>query len=478
MDRKLWVKRISFALSLMALGGMVTFIYLKHNPHELPPPGTLVEINGAAARVSLPGDLFDTTDDQFALARAAEIIHVLGAFYHRELDGTEIANLIIRGLTGVDPHTYVLDATAAQIREEETRGEFGGIGAELSSEFKTVNNVKGLRVNNVMDDTPSAHAGMQAGDVITHVDGHPTADMTGAEVLKKIRGDVGTSLTLTLMREGMSGPIEMKIRRAIIKLPIVKSELIKDTGFGYARIATFSAPVSQDLRDAVRKLNIRNGGPLKGLVIDLRRNPGGLLASQTPGKREGVDGLLDEFLVPSRYAQNNERMGTISMESRGEIYPQLSIGGDVDLIDGAPLLVLIDFASASASEIAAGVLQMYGRAVIAGVSRSYGKGTVQTLIPLNSGGVIGLTTAQYLIGPKGCEQPVQGRGVTPDIMLKPNHDEATALANTKFEETLAGALSTSTVSSEGCVYHFEVSSEHKAAAYEMLKALELEPLNH
>ena len=296
----------------------------------------------------------------------------------------------IRGmLSGLDPHSAYLDEDEFNELRVGTSGEFGGLGIEVGMEDGFV------KVIAPIDDTPAARAGIEAGDLIIRIDDQAVKGLSLDEAVKLMRGKPGTKVTLQILRKGREAPFKITIERAVIKTVSVKSRFL-EPGFAYLRLSQFQATTASDLRKAIAKLKRAGKGGLKGLVLDLRNNPGGVL--------QAAVAVADAFL----------REGTI-VYTKGRVKDsQLRFeAGPDDLIDGAPMVVLVNGGSASASEIVAGALQDHRRAVVMG-QQTFGKGSVQTIIPINDKTAIKLTTARYFT-PNG--RSIQAEGIRPDIVL-------------------------------------------------------------
>ncbi len=296
----------------------------------------------------------------------------------------------VRGmLTGLDPHsTYLGDEEYKELKEGTT-GQFGGLGIEVSMEDGYV------KVVSPIDDTPASKAGIQAGDLIIKLDERPVKGMSLAEAVKIMRGEPGSEITLTVVREGAQVPLKITIARAVINVKSVKSRML-EPGYAYIRISSFQSKTDQNLIDAIKELTQNGKSPLKGLVLDLRNNPGGVL--------DAAVGVSDAFLTSGLIVYTEGRIK--NSEMRFNASPD-------DLIKGAPIVALINAGSASASEIVAGALQDQHRAIIMG-EKSFGKGSVQTVLPTSNGGAIKLTTARYYT-PSG--RSIQAEGIEPDVVL-------------------------------------------------------------
>jgi carboxyl-terminal processing protease len=304
-------------------------------------------------------------------------------------DDTLIEGAINGMLTALDPHSNFLNAKNFTDMKVQTRGEFGGLGIEVSMENGLV------KVVSPIDDTPAANAGLKPGDLITHLDGAPVQGLTLPEAVEKMRGPVNSDITLTVRREGRD-PFDVKLTRAIIKIRSVRSHLI-DKDIGYIRITSFNEQTDVNLNNAMKKLKQEAGKKLAGIVLDLRNDPGGLL--------DQAVAVSDAFL---------ERGEIVSTRGRRSDDAQRYNARPGDIASGLPIVVLINGGSASASEIVAGALQDHHRAVVMG-TKSFGKGSVQTIIPLAGRGAMRLTTARYYT-PSG--RSIQARGIDPDIVVE------------------------------------------------------------
>ncbi|HOW63274.1 MAG TPA: S41 family peptidase, partial [Candidatus Contendobacter sp.] len=270
-------------------------------------------------------------------------------------------------------------------------GEFGGLGIEVGQEDGF------LKVIAPIDDTPAQRAGIRAGDLIIRLDDVSVKGMALSDAIQRMRGKPNTAITLTIVREGVRKPLKIRLIREVIQVRSVKSRLL-EPGFGYLRITQFQAKTAQNLRQALQEVEQQNKGPLRGVVLDLRNNPGGVL--------NGAVDVADDFLEDGAIVQT---------KGRGDGSDQSFKATPGDLLKGAPLVVLVNGGSASASEIVAGALQDHHRALILG-ERTFGKGSVQTILPLGNGTAVKLTTARYYT-PNG--RSIQAQGIEPDIKLKP-----------------------------------------------------------
>jgi carboxyl-terminal processing protease len=311
--------------------------------------------------------------------------------YVVDVDDKELIENAIRGmLSGLDPHSSYLDAEQFTELQVGTTGQFGGLGIEVGMENGFV------KVIAPIDDTPAQRAGVQSGDLVIRLDDTPVKGMTLNEAVKVMRGEPGSDIELTIVREGLDQPLKITITRDVIKVKSVRARML-EPGFGYLRISQFQSKTAENMVDAITDLNKENKAPLRGLVLDLRNNPGGVL--------NGAVAVSDAFLQKGMIVYTEGRIADSRL--RFNATPD-------DVIDGAPLVVLVNQGSASASEIVAGALQDHKRAIIVGV-KTFGKGSVQTILPLSSNSALKLTTARYYT-PSG--KSIQAEGITPDIELE------------------------------------------------------------
>jgi carboxyl-terminal processing protease len=316
-------------------------------------------------------------------------------------------------LTRLDPHSDYMDEQEYRQSQADIGGKFGGIGIEISTQGGVP------KVIAPIDGTPAAQAGIEPGDLIVSIGDQSTSGMDSAKIIGAIRGDPGSAATLTLSR-GEKVPFDVTLKRSIIHAQSVRSRLEPD-GFGYARISQFIGDTPQDLKQAIEDLKRQTGGHLKGFVLDLRNDPGGLLTSAV-----GVAGeFLDGGTVVTIHGRHSSDDQVFKSDVKG------------DLLPGTPVVVLVNGASASASEIVAGALQDQHRATVMG-TQSFGKGSVQTIIPLKGHGALRLTTALYYT-PSG--RSIQDEGISPDIVVEAPKDEQIANSVKLSESTLNGAFS-------------------------------------
>jgi len=337
-------------------------------------------------------------------------------------DKSLVENAINGMLSSLDPHSSYLNQEAAQDMRVQTRGEFGGLGIEVTMENELV------KVITPMEDTPAARAGVLAGDYITAIDGDEVRGLTLADAVDKMRGAVNTPIELTIMREGASEPLKITVVRDIIKVKAVRYRVEEDVG--YLKINSFTERTFDDLQAAVE--SIRKQVPddkIKGYVLDLRLNPGGLLDQAVSVS----DAFLDRGEIVS--TRGRDPKDVTRFDSRAG-----------DIVNGKPIIVLVNGGSASASEIVAGALQDHKRAAVLG-TKSFGKGSVQTIIPLGENGALRLTTALYYT-PSG--KSIQGRGILPDIKVdQPVPDELLGRDVSRGESELRGHIKGAEESDEG-----------------------------
>ena len=352
-------------------------------------------------------------------------------------DKTLIQNAIRGMLSGLDPHSDYLDKAAFRELETGTTGEFGGLGIEVGTENGF------LKVISPIDGTPAAKAGIKAGDLIIRIDDTPVKGMNLDEAVKHMRGKPGTKITLTVVREGQDKPMKITITRAIIHIKSVRSRMLQP-GFGYVRISQFQTHTGDDMRKAISKLEKDSDGRLKGLVLDLSNNPGGVL--------DAAVGVAGSFL----------KKGSTVVYTKGRTADSRqdfkASGGD--MLKGAPLVVLVNGGSASASEIVSGALQDDHRALLMG-EQTFGKGSVQTILPLGNGTAVKLTTARYYT-PSG--RSIQAEGITPDIVLPPlklTQEQQSAMQPLK-EANLTGHLKNNQANKESKQSQAEAQDQEKS----------------
>jgi carboxyl-terminal processing protease len=319
----------------------------------------------------------------------AEALESIRSAYVQEIDDQTLINYAIRGmLAGLDPHSAYLSADDYDVLQQNTEGGFGGLGIEVGEEDGYI------KVVTPIDDSPAARAGIMPGDLIVEINGRPVRDMLVNDAVEQLRGEPGSTVRITLMRENEPEPIDLTLTREVIAASSVRHNML-EPGYAYLRIAQFRVNTGEETLKALAEIKADNG-PLKGLILDLRNNPGGVLQAS-------VD-VADAFLTEGQIVYTDGRFA----DSDSNFYATPE-----DPSEGVPLVVLINTGSASAAEIVAGALQDHGRAVIMG-TRSFGKGSVQTVLPLNNERAIKLTTSLYFT-PDG--RSIQAFGIEPDIMV-------------------------------------------------------------
>lgn len=336
-----------------------------------------------------------------------QVLNQIREAYIEELDDKTLLENAIKGmLAGIDPHSTYLTGQAFDQIQETTTGEFGGLGVEINIENGTIVIIA------PMEGSPAERAGVKAGDIVIKIDDTPTRNVTSNDTVELMRGAPGTSITLTIIREGLNEPLEIEVTREIIASRSVRSSTL-EPGYGYIRISQFSTATGKQTREALASLHEDNE-PLKGIILDLRNNPGGVVS----GAIEVVDSFIDEGLI----VYTEGRLENIGMRREATASNPSK---------GAPLVVLINGGSASASEIVAGALQDHQRAIIMG-TQSFGKGSVQTVLPLTEDRAIKLTTALYYT-PNG--RSIQAVGIIPDIFVGRGQVTSIADSPTAYRES-------------------------------------------
>jgi len=366
----------------------------------------------------------NSTETYKQLNLFGEVFERVRAEYVDDVSDDSLVESAINGmLTSLDPHSNYLNTKNFNDMKVQTRGEFGGLGIEVSMENGMV------KVVSPIDDTPAAHAGLKPGDLITHLDGDPVQGMTLPEAVEKMRGPVSSEIKLTIRREGKD-PFDVKLIRATIKIQSVRSHLEGDN-IAYIRITTFNEQTDVGLNNAMKNLKQQAGGKLLGVILDLRNDPGGLL--------DQAVAAADAFL---------EKGEIVSTRGRRSEDAQRYNARPGDIAAGLPVAVLINGGSASASEIVAGALQDHHRAILLG-TRSFGKGSVQTIIPLPGHGAMRLTTARYYT-PSG--RSIQAKGIDPDIVVEaakiektPEEAKVTTASDLKKDDSGDGGAEQSSV---------------------------------
>ncbi|UVJ44324.1 S41 family peptidase [Pseudomonas sp. LS1212] len=320
----------------------------------------------------------------------AEVMDRIKAAYVEPVDDKTLLENAIKGmLSNLDPHSAYLGPEDFQELQESTSGEFGGLGIELGAEDGFI------KVVSPIDDTPASRAGIEAGDLIVKINGQPTRGQSMTEAVEKMRGKVGEKITLTLVRDGGT-PFDVTLARAVIQVKSVKSQLLEND-YGYIRITQFQVKTGEEVGKALAKLRKDNGKKLRGVILDLRNNPGGVLQSAVE--------VADHFLTKGLIVYTKGRIANSELRFSAD---------PADASEGVPMVVLINGGSASASEIVAGALQDHKRGVLMGTD-SFGKGSVQTVLPLNNDRALKITTALYYT-PNG--RSIQAQGIVPDIEVR------------------------------------------------------------
>ena len=369
--------------------------------------GSVAQLGGAGGATAA------ATDTYRQLNLFGDVFERIRADYVEEPDDAKLIESAVNGmLSSLDPHSSFLNAKDYQDMQVQTRGEFFGLGIEVTMENELI------KVISPIDDTPAAKAGVLAGDIITHLDGEQVQGLTLREAVEKMRGPANSSITLTIMREGVDEPLKITVIRDVIRVQSVKHRVEDD--IGYIRIASFSEQTMEGLEKAIDKIEAAiPAEKLKGFVLDLRGNPGGLLDQAVL--------VSDAFL---------ERGEIVSTRGRHADEVQRFSARAGDLLETKPIIVLLNGGSASASEIVAGSLQDHRRATVVG-TRSFGKGSVQTIIPIGRAGAIRLTTARYYT-PSG--RSSQAKGIEPDIEVLPEVPEELRNVAAVSEADLRGHL--------------------------------------
>jgi len=394
------------------------------------------------AFVPVASQAAETDEETFRqLELFGDIFERVRAQYVDETTDKQLIESAINGmLQSLDPHSSYLNEENFRDMQVQTRGEFGGLGIEVTMEQGFV------RVVSPIDDTPAARAGLEAGDFITHLDGETVQGLSLSDAVDKMRGRVGSDIVLTIRREGVE-PFDVTVTRDVVRIRSVRSRV--EGKAGYIRITTFNEQTAPGVEKAMADIKAELGDELIGVVLDLRRNPGGLLDQAV----KVSDAFLDQGEIVSQRGRNPDDSQRYNA-TKG------------DLAEGLPLVVLINGGSASASEIVAGALQDHKRAVIMG-TESFGKGSVQTIMPIAGHGALRLTTAAYFT-PSG--RSVQKTGITPDIMVEQARIETTEGADGVRERDLRNARD-----NEGIEQGDEGEESATSAAvqdYQLLRALD------
>lgn len=343
-----------------------------------------------------------------------EVFNRIKSDYVEDVEDKQLLKNAVQGmLTNLDPHSAFLDQESYKEMRIGTEGEFGGLGIEVTMDDGFV------KVVSPIEDTPAERAGLKAGDLIIRLNDTAVKGMSLSDAVKQMRGKVGTRITLTVAREGEGKPLEFTLVRAVIKIQSVKSRML-EPGYGYTRVTAFQANSAKALVTAVANLKKEAKGELKGLILDLRNNPGGVLPAAVS--------ISDAFLKSGLIVYTEGRASDSKL--RYSATPN-------DILNGAPMVVLVNGGSASASEIVAGALQDHNRAIILG-TKTFGKGSVQTILPMSRGTALKLTTARYFT-PKG--RSIQATGIVPDIISEQATLTRTEGIKRLSEADLSGHLS-------------------------------------
>jgi carboxyl-terminal processing protease len=371
--------------------------------------------NGGEERTAgtMPGEVQDASETYRQLNLFGDVFERVRAQYVDEVEDKKLIETAINGmLLALDPHSSYMNNEEFDEMQVQTRGEFGGLGIEVTLDNGVV------KVVSPIDDTPAYRAGVKAGDYITHLDGQPIIGLSLNEAVDKMRGKVGTQIKLTIRRENVPDPIELTLTRDIIKITVVKHDVLSGD-IGYIRITQFNQNTDSGVKKAVAAIKEKTGGKLVGYIVDLRNNPGGLL--------DQAIAVADDFL---------DKGEIVSTRGRHEEDTKRDNATEGDIVDGLPIVVLINGGSASASEIVSGALQDHRRAILLG-TKSFGKGSVQTVIPLPGHGAMRLTTARYYT-PSG--RSIQAKGIDPDIVVEQAKIEQLDSSGRLHEADLPGAL--------------------------------------
>jgi carboxyl-terminal processing protease len=386
---------------------------------------SLLAATALAAGIVIGGIAFHATSVRAQQAASSspntyEQLNLFGEVFERirdnyvePTDDEKLIEAAVNGmLTSLDPHSSYLNQKDFQDMQVQTKGEFGGLGIEVTMEDGLI------KVVSPMDGTPAAEAGLQPGDLISALDGQPIMGLSLNDAVEKMRGEVGSSIKITIIR-GNQDPFDVTLKRAVIAVKSVRWEL-EQGNIGYVRISSFSEKTDSGLKDALAKLKDATKNDIQGLVLDLRNNPGGLLD-------QAID-VCDDFMDKGEIVSTRGRKAEEAQRWNAEAG---------DLMDGKPIVILINGGSASASEIVSGALQDQRRAILLG-TKSFGKGSVQSIIPIPNHGAIRLTTARYYT-PSG--RSIQAKGIEPDIEVEQAKVEALGPERGTHESDLRGALS-------------------------------------
>ena len=384
----------------------------------------------------------DDSDVYKQLNLFGEVYERVRSEYVEKVSDKDLIEAAINGmLQSLDPHSSYLNADSFTEMKIQTKGEFGGLGIEVTMENGLV------KVVSPIDDTPAAKAGLQSGDYISHIDDEAVMGLTLSEAVDKMRGPINTVLKITVIREGQEA-FDLNLKRAIIKVTSIKAK--KEEDVAYIRITSFTQKTFKNLVKEYNKLRLEMKDNLKGLVLDLRNNPGGLL--------DQAVSVSDAFL------ERGEIVSTRGRDNKGEQRYNASKG---DITNGLPIVVLINGGSASASEIVAGALQDHKRGILMG-TQTFGKGSVQTIIPVTSKGAVRLTTARYFT-PSG--NSIQAKGISPDIYVPQSKLEVLENNNSRREADLRGALDSENKQENN--KNGNIDKDNSVNDYQLNRAIEL-----
>jgi carboxyl-terminal processing protease len=370
--------------------------------------GTFAAVGAAFVAGVVVGPIMGAGAQEGGRAETYRLLNLFGDVFERVRaeyvepvnDRDAIENAIQGMLSGLDPHSSYLNPRMYRDMQVQTRGEFGGLGIEVSQEGGYI------KVISPIDETPAARAGVRPGDLITHLNGNSVQGLSLQEAVEQMRGERGTAIRITIRREGAERPIELSITRDVIRPQVVRFRM-EGGDIGYIRLSSFNEQTETALRRAMQQLRQQAGANLRGVVLDLRNNPGGLLDQAVQ--------VSDDFL---------EQGEIVSTRARRQEDAQRWNARAGDIAQGLPIVVLINAGSASASEIVAGALQDHRRAIVMGV-KSFGKGSVQTVMPIPGNGAMRLTTARYYT-PSG--RSIQATGIEPDIEVLATREDGTTAA--------------------------------------------------
>ena len=410
----------------------------------------LVATMAAVAFVAVPNEAGAVSSETYRqLNMFGDVFERVRAEYVEEVDDAELIEAAIQGmLNSLDPHSTFLNPKAYGEMQVHTRGEFGGLGIEVTMENGLV------KVVSPIDDTPAYRAGMQSGDFIVGIDGEPVFGLTLAEAVERMRGPVNSEIVITVQRGSVEKPFDVAITRDVIRIRSVKYRAEGKVAF--IRVTSFNEQTDSGVEKAMGELRQEIGDSLQGVVIDLRNNPGGLL--------DQAVSVSDAFL---------EKGEIVSTRGRGSRGGQRFNARAGDIAEGLPVVVLINGGSASASEIVAGALQDHRRAIILG-TRSFGKGSVQTVIPLPGEGAMRLTTARYYT-PSG--RSIQATGIEPDILVDAGTIKITSDSARRREKDLRGRLDSEVQNSDSSEVEEEgatdLTDDDELLDYQLQRALDL-----